>query len=570
MATILIVDDQEANRQLLTAVLGSRGHALRRAENGREGLIAARAEPPDLVITDIVMPVMDGYEMVRAMRRDPALAGVRVIFCTANYLEHEVRQLADASGVRFLLPKDGNPQQMLSIVEAALAAPAPVQSCSDTDRREEDFGREHLRVISAKLAEKVREQEITQLQLQESEARFRTLSESSPVGIFSLDAEQSVTYSNPRLHQICGIPADGRFPTSWPALAHPDDAAVVDAEIQAAILARSSVRCRFRVVRPDGSERWVDLRVEPVLVGRSAAPFVGTVEDVTDLVQAQAQQAVLEARLRTVERLESVGQLAAGIAHDFNNLLAIMLNYAELVGESLDVMLAGLGDGKGSGQRLVEMRADVAEISGAAERAADLTRQLLLFGSRGTVHPELFDFNAVIATVEALLSRTLAEHVQLDVRLDSALWPVLGDPARAEQIVMNLFINARDAINGPGVVTVSTANLEIGTDDAGLWSVDAGRYVQVSVTDDGVGMSQDVLARAFEPFFTTKPKGQGTGLGLATVYGIVNQMHGRVTVDSEVGRGTVVQVLVPAGNDAGPARSTPDGEARAVAAPHDR
>ncbi len=256
-------------------------------------------------------------------------------------------------------------------------------------------------------------------------------------------------------------------------------------------------------------------------------------------LRSQAERVKLERQLQQSQRLESLGQLAGGVAHDFNNLLAVISNYAAFVGEEV------AKDGSQVDWRSV--RGDVRQIELAAGRAAELTRQLLAFARRDVVQPRPLDLNEVIAGVEQLLIRTLGEHVILKTDLAPQLCAVLADPGQIEQVLVNLAVNARDAMPSGGTLVVQTSVTEV--DDAHAASrvgLPSGQYVGIKVSDTGIGMPRDVIDRAFEPFFTTKPKDQGTGLGLATVYGIVTQAHGYVQIYSEPGIGTTVTILLPA------------------------
>jgi two-component system cell cycle sensor histidine kinase/response regulator CckA len=248
---------------------------------------------------------------------------------------------------------------------------------------------------------------------------------------------------------------------------------------------------------------------------------------ITDLAERKG----LEGQLNQSQRLETVGQLAGGIAHDFNNLLAVILNYADFVAEALPE-----GD----------LRRDVEEIQHAATRAADLTRQLLIFARREVVDARSLDLNDVVVGVEKVLRRTLGDDIELALSLADDLPCVLADAGQAEQVFLNLALNARDAMPEGGRLIVETSVVDVGTHDVGEPDVAPGRYVRLSVSDTGVGMSTDVAARAFEPFFTTKPPGQGTGLGLATVYGIVTQAGGNIRIDTQPGLGTRVSIQLPA------------------------
>jgi signal transduction histidine kinase len=265
--------------------------------------------------------------------------------------------------------------------------------------------------------------------------------------------------------------------------------------------------------------------------------------------QALAEQARvhLETELRQAQRLEAVGRLAGGVAHDFNNLLAVVLTYGDFIAEELppDHPLQG----------------DVAEIRKAAGRGADLTRQLLVFSRRDLINPSVLDVNATITDLLNLLQRTLGEEIVLQPVLAAQLPRILADPGELEQVLVNLAVNARDAIDGGGSITVETSEQEIDEDAARAHAeVRVGRYVRIAVTDTGCGMTPEVVEQIFEPFFTTKGPGEGTGLGLSTVYGIANRYGGFVTVYSEIGVGTTFKVYLPATDDS-PDSVEPDGPA---------
>ncbi|MDX6398539.1 MAG: hypothetical protein QOJ43_1947, partial [Gaiellaceae bacterium] len=248
--------------------------------------------------------------------------------------------------------------------------------------------------------------------------------------------------------------------------------------------------------------------------------------------QGEREMNALEEEINQMRRLDSVGQLAGGIAHDFNNILGVILNSAAFVAEDLE-----------EGSPLLE---DVEEIRHSAQRAAALTRQLLIFSRRDVVRPQSLDLNEVVSELERLLQRVLGEHVVLQTQFAPGLWPVLADPGQLEQVLVNLALNAQDAMPLGGRLTIQTSNVDLDDEGAARHPPAApGPHVRLAVSDMGVGMDREVAARAFEPFFTTKPKGEGTGLGLATVYGIVRDAGGSVQIASEPERGTTVEVHLP-------------------------
>jgi PAS domain S-box-containing protein len=267
----------------------------------------------------------------------------------------------------------------------------------------------------------------------------------------------------------------------------------------------------------------------------------------------------LQAYLEQSQRLEALGQLAGGVAHDFNNLLSVILNYAAFVAEEI-----------ASGHRCdwVAAGRDVGQIQRAAQRATGLTHQLLAFARREVVQPQVLDLNDVVTDVEHLLDRTIGEDVVLHTKLAADLWPVLADPGQIEQVIVNLAVNARDAMSG-GTLVIDTANITVGTDYVAAGApVRPGRHVRLRVSDTGCGMPADVVEHVFEPFFTTKPDGLGTGLGLATVYGIVTQAGATIKIHSLPGVGTTFTLMFPVtdeiavvpSGEAAPYQRTPSGE----------
>ena len=273
--------------------------------------------------------------------------------------------------------------------------------------------------------------------------------------------------------------------------------------------------------------------------------------------QAEAARAALEAELRQAQRLEAVGHLAGGVAHDFNNVLAAILSYADLASDAVDDP---------------QVRADLEAVQHAARRGADLTRKLLQFSRRRPGEASLVDVNERVTDVTGMLGRTLGEDVALRTALAPTPTTALVDPVELDQVLLNLVVNARDAVSSGGTITIGTELVELTAEDADrLAGASPGTYVRLSVTDDGHGMPPEVIEHAFEPFFTTKGRGEGTGLGLSTVYGIVQRHDGRVSARSAPGEGTTIDVLLPASSDpaaepdhAPPAAAVGDGNGRTI------
>jgi two-component system cell cycle sensor histidine kinase/response regulator CckA len=309
-----------------------------------------------------------------------------------------------------------------------------------------------------------------------------------------------------------------------------------------------------RAVRRGGAEVAVDIACSSLHTD-SGMVIVAVVRDITERLAAEeerrrlreeAERQRLEARMQQAQRLESLGQLAGGIAHDFNNLLAVILNYASFIVE----------DAAGTPPAV-----DAEQIARAARRGSDLTHQLLAFARREVIRPRPLNLNTVVTEVHQMLERSLGEHIALTVRTTAGLPSVMADPGQLEQVLVNLAVNARDAMPTGGRLTIDTAQVDVDAEyAAGRAGPPLGRYVRLRVSDTGTGMPKEVIDKAFEPFFTTKPSGQGTGLGLATVYGIITQAGGTVQIYSEPGIGTTFTLLLPA-TDAQAHQSAPEDSA---------
>jgi len=362
--------------------------------------------------------------------------------------------------------------------------------------------------------------------LRASEERFRALVENSSDALMLLDAEGRVTYMTSSSSRQFGWMPDQMIGRSVFDFVHPDDADAAAARMTEVITSPGKTVTReIRFRHADGSWRIM----EGVAVNRLDDPSVRAIvvnaRDITD-------RRKLEEQLRMSQKMEAVGQLAGGVAHDFNNLLTAILGYCNLM---LDDMPSE-----------DPLRGDLDEIRAAGERAAALTRQLLAFSRRQMLQPQVVDLNAVVRQMEKLLRRLISEDVELATRLAPDLMTVRVDPASIEQILVNLAVNARDAMPVGGRLTIETSNIDLDTAYAVTHvTMTPGRYVMLAVGDTGEGMDAATRARVFEPFFTTKEQGKGSGLGLATVYGMVKQSGGYIWVYSEPGHGTMFKVYFP-------------------------
>ncbi|RZU54307.1 PAS domain S-box-containing protein [Krasilnikovia cinnamomea] len=413
---------------------------------------------------------------------------------------------------------------------------------------------------------------------QRAEVMFRGLLESAPDAIIGVDRGGRIVLINAQAERLFGYARAELLGQSVDVLV-PEAVRGTHVRHREGYFADPKARpmghgMALTAVRKDGTEFPAEISLSALETDKGVI-VSAAVRDVTERLAAQtererlvtqAERDAAERRLQHTRRLESLGQLAGGVAHDFNNILAVIANYTELVLDTLDAAELQPVD-------VAAARTDLGQISRAAERATRLTKQLLAFGRREITQPEILNLNHVIGDVEQMLRRTLGEHIHLITDLDRRLWTVCADASQMEQILLNLAVNARDAMPAGGTLSLDTANIELAADDVADATLTPGRYVRVRVSDTGAGMPPEVAERAFEPFYTTKPAGAGTGLGLATVYGIATAADGDVHLYSEPGIGTTVTVLLPVTDDTADTPTTgaaaPAAEAPRRAAPQE-
>jgi PAS domain S-box-containing protein len=371
--------------------------------------------------------------------------------------------------------------------------------------------------------------------------------------VWAARADGYLDYFSDQVYSYCGETRDTLFGhTEWARIVHPDDRATAGAAWSRSLSTGEVYETEFRIRRYDGHYRWFLVRAVPLRAAAgSVARWVGSNTDIDDRLRQGAELArlnetleeriasrtrelmVAEEALRQSQKMEAVGQLTGGLAHDFNNLLTG-------IGGSLEIIQARLAQG-----RMDAVERYLTAGQGAVKRAAALTHRLLAFSRRQTLDPKPTNVNRLVAEMEDLVRRTVGPGVRVEVIGAGGLWPTLVDPNQLENALLNLCINARDAMPDGGRLTIETANKWL--DDRGARERDLapGQYISLCVTDTGIGMPPDVVAKAFDPFFTTKPLGEGTGLGLSMIYGFAQQSGGQVRIYSEVGQGTTVCIYLP-------------------------
>ena len=378
-----------------------------------------------------------------------------------------------------------------------------------------------LALQNARLYGQMREKAIQALK--DSEERLRSIYNAANDAIFLIDPEQNyIIDANPRACEMLGYGLDELINLPVEKI-HPTEMDLIQELWISALQNGLGQSNELSCLTKDGATLPVEASFSKVLI-RNRNYILAMVRDVTERQR-------LEERLRQSQKMEAIGQLAGGVAHDFNNLLTVITGYSEL-------MLASLTDDR--------MRRDMEQIQKSGERAAALTRQLLVFSRKQNLQPKVLDLNSIVAETHKMLGRLIGEDIELVTNLEPALKRITADPGQIEQVILNLAINARDAMPRGGKLTITTANVDQ-TEQGLLQSqgLDPGSYTLLTLSDNGVGMDAPTQERIFEPFFTTKEPGKGTGLGLATVYGIVSQSGGAIRVESQLGQGTTFKIFLP-------------------------
>jgi len=662
---ILIVEDDPNSREYLEYLLKRTGYEVVASENGAMALELIKDNHPDLIITDILMPVMDGFALVQKLRTDPSTAKIPIIFYSATYEGPNLKSLLAKGDVARQLQKPAAPHILLDAVESAFKAGASHGTFDPAL-----FKEEQIRVLSKKVVDKVQELTIangelesararleaevwarteSEQELRKSQQRYRMLFDHNPHPMWVYDlgtlkflavneaAIRKYGYTReeflgmsidkirpsedlPRLRESLGKVTLGADDSSgWRHMAKSGQ--VFEVEISAHTMEFEDHRAQL-VVAFDVTERnraranllkseakfvtafqasplpmtistkregryldvnrafgevygytradmishtavelgfWADSASRTALIAeldksgsirnlhatvfakdrkqRQVILFIETVDIegepcILAVTQDVTESLLLEEQLRRAQKMEAIGLLAGGIAHDFNNMLGVIMGNAELVAEKVK------GDPK------LSKRLD--EIKTASQRAAALTGQLLAFSRQQVLSPQVINLNDVVRETVRMLDRLIGEDIKVDVELAEGLWNVTADSGQVQQVLLNLAVNARDAMPKGGSLRITTENIELDETYARThFPVPPGDYVLLTVADTGIGMDAETQARIFEPFFTTKAQSKGTGLGLATTYGIVKQSGGFIWVYSEVGKGTTFKIYLP-------------------------
>jgi PAS domain S-box-containing protein len=514
---ILIAEDLEADFELARREIRRElpSSEFLRVETGPEFLAALFSFEPHLVISDYRMPRFDGLTALKLTLKHASCTPVIILTSASNE----------------------------DIAVECMKAGAADYVIKEHLKR---LGRAVLRALEER-AERVERAKVEEA-LRESDTRLRELASNLDPVLFVLDfegPEPCITYASPSRDRIFGAGRAPHTPAEWLAAVHPDDRGEAEEFLRRTVFGDGgAAETQHRITLPDGAVRWIRVKHTPIRAGDGHLRRVaGFAEDITARKEAEAGRAKLEAQLIQAQKMESVGRLAGGVAHDFNNMICVIMGYSQLI--------------LGRLQQNDPLSREIQEIEKAAGRARDITAQLLAFSRKQVIAPKVIDLNEHIAGTKRTLMRLVGEDIELDFRPGPDLWRIKFDASQLDQVLVNLAANARDAMPKGGRLAIATSNVPAGSPYSQRHAALAGRdCVLLSIADDGEGISEEVRAHIFEPFYTTKAAGKGTGLGLATVYGIVQQSEGAIDVESAPGHGATFRFLIP--RHAGEAVAPPD------------
>lgn len=537
MKKVLIVDDVAENRYILEKVLGGHQMEVMSAQNGQAALDKAYANPPDLIISDILMPVMDGYTLCKIWKSDDHLKNIPFIFYTATYTDPKDETFAKNLGADLFIIKPQEPNVIIETIKEIIEKDHVVQSAQYQPLGSEmEFFRQYNEILFRKLEKKVLDLELLNRRLnqeieehKQTEEKLFKLSQSieeSPVAFVLMDVNGNLEYVNPQFFRISGYAPRNMIGLNVKSL-QPTGSQTDDfQEAWESVGADNIWRGEMQIKKQDGECFWAYLTLLPLKNPE------GRVNSMMMIMEDTSEKRQLEAQLIQSQKLEGIGQLAGGVAHDFNNILTAIIGYAQLVYLNM--------------QSDDTNRGHIKHILDYSEKAATITKSLLAFSRKQTTNLSCFNVNDLISDFQKLLLRLMPENIEIQTQFTSQKLSVLVDQVQLEQVIMNLATNARDAMPDGGLIIIATNMTEI--DQEFIKSNGYGRtgsYAQITMADMGRGMNRQTLDKIFEPFFTTKEPGKGTGLGMTIVYNIVSRHNGFITVESEPGKGTRVRILLP-------------------------
>ncbi|MBV5329744.1 MAG: response regulator [Chlorobium sp.] len=523
--SILAVDDEPVNIQLMIAALKD-NYDILTALSGQEAIELLEEQIPDLILLDVMMPDVSGYDVCKIIKADERLVEIPVIFLTSLDSHDGELQGLELGGIDYLT-KPTN----FDLLKLRIRNQIVQKARNDLMKKQVVQLARQKEELAQMLAEQKQLNKLlleSDANLKESNDRFNKLAEQSGTFVWEVDTQGLYTYVSHVSEAVLGYYPNELVGRMHFYDLHPEAGREVFKEAALALFTRKEPFNDFenRAERKDGSLMCLSTFGSPILSANGALlGYRGSDTDITE------KKSVMEQLIQS-QKLESIGQLAGGVAHDFNNKLMVILGYAELSKMEIhdtDKILHYLD-----------------EIRRAAEQSRDITIRLLAFSRQQVISPQTLEANRVIADTLKSLSRLIGEHISISFEPFDNLWNIQMDPVQLDQVVMNLAINARDAMPDGGSLVIETGNITMDTESCrSIIDAVPGDYVMVTFSDSGTGMDKETLTHIFEPFFTTKEIGKGTGLGLATIHGITRQNNGFIDVTSNVGQGTEFKVYIP-------------------------
>jgi two-component system cell cycle sensor histidine kinase/response regulator CckA len=539
---ILIVDDNENDRYLLETLLTGNGYEVVAATNGEQALAKLQSGGINLIISDILMPVTDGFQLCRKVKGNKALRGIPFIFYTATYTGPQDEEFSKKIGADRFIRKPCETNEFLEAVQNVMGKTVDGRITVGEKPTAEDEV-EIYKLYSERLVRKL-EQKMLALEteihkraaaeenLRNSHERLRRFIDANIVGVVIASPSGNVIEANDYYLRTIGYTREEfeQGMINWRAITPPEWLPADEHAIEELRERGICTPYEKEYVRRDRTR--VSVYLADAMLPGLEEQIAAFVLDITERKQAEQQMLSLQAQLQQSQKMEAIGRLAGGVAHDFNNLLTVISVQSQLG-------LRGLREGD-------PLKEKLKDIEQAADRAGNLTRQLLAFSRRQILEMKVFNLNIILTDLEKMLIRVIGEDIALKTTLADELGMIKVDPGQMEQVIVNLAVNAKDAMPKGGKLLLETANAELDEEytrsHVGMMP---GAYVLLSITDTGVGMTEEVREQIFDPFFTTKGKGKGTGLGLSTVYGIVKQSGGDIYVYSEPGKGTTFKIYLP-------------------------
>lgn len=530
---ILVAEDTENSRIFLCDYLEGMGYKVISAENGRLALELLQSNTVDLVITDVLMPELDGFELCQQIKSNPATSNVAVIFYTATYTDEQDRQLGLSFGASRYLLKPHEPDLLLKEIETVLLE---AKTPDGIPALAPDLEYAYRKVISNKLSKKLAELEKEKGESDRLTQQIETINDSLPTLISHLDTDLKYVYVNAAYERWHKLSKDEIVGHHIADIVGNKGFQVVKSKLENALRGEKEffeTEIRFK----NGEFRYIQAQYMPSFgKDNKVLGIFAIVTDLTDKYLAEQERIKMQQQLQQGQKLELIGQLTGGIAHDFNNILTVISGFTSL---SL-LQLRSRPD--------PELEKYFSEIESASERAKRIVAQLMSFCRTSGGESTVIDVSKAITEITSLLRSTISSKIIIETSLSESIGPYINvNPVQLDQVVMNLCINAKDAISNHGSIKISVERkqLESLVCSSCLQEI-SGDFVDIAVIDNGKGMDLTDITRIFEPFFTTKERGEGTGLGLAMTHGIIHRYDGHILVESEKGAGTAFHILIPA------------------------